>query len=96
MRLKNKNYGGKMSLFENFVYKNGEIVDNSWVKWYHFSVPDEEGAAREKIRRQLRDMGHCMACSSLSGCFFVKSRLPKNRDRVKGCYITTAIVSLLK
>ena len=36
-----RNYGGKMSLFENFVYKNGEIVDNSWVKWHHFGVPDE-------------------------------------------------------
>ena len=66
-------------MFENFVYKNGEIVDNSWVKWYHFSIPDEEGTAREKIRRQLSDMGHCMACSSLSGCFFVKSRLPKKQ-----------------
>ena len=30
-------------MFENFVYKNGEIVDNSWVKWFHFSIPDEEG-----------------------------------------------------
>ena len=66
-------------MFENFVYKNGEIVDNSWVKWFHFSIPDEEGTVREKIRRQLRDMGHCMACSSLSGCFFVKSRLPKKQ-----------------
>ena len=29
-----------MSLFENFVYKDGEIVDNSWVKWFHFGIPD--------------------------------------------------------
>ena len=35
-----------MSLFENFVYKNGEIVDNSWVEWYHSGVPDEEGDER--------------------------------------------------
>ncbi len=35
-----------MSLFENFVYKNGEIVDNSWVKWCHFGVSDKEGERR--------------------------------------------------
>ena len=85
-----------MSLFENFVYKNGEIVDNSWVKWYHFSVPNEEGAAREKIRRQLRDMGHCMACSSLSGCFFVKSRLPKKQGAGKGLLHNDCYCELIK
>ena len=42
-----------MSLFENFVYKNGEIVDNSWVKWFHFSIPDSEGSERESMREFL-------------------------------------------
>ena len=85
-----------MSLFENFVYKNGEIVDNSWVKWYHFDVPDEEGTVREKIRRQLKDMNHCLACTSLSGCYFVKSRLPKKQGVGKGLLHNNCDCNLLK
>ena len=54
-----------MSLFENFVYKNGEIVDNSWVKWYHFSVPDSEGSERESMREFLAMLGHCKPCTVL-------------------------------
>ena len=64
-----------MSLFENFVYKNGEIVDNSWVKWYHFGVPDEEGKKREVVRDRLSMMGHCKSCTVLSGCFFCKEQI---------------------
>lgn len=66
-------------MFENFVYKNGEIVDNSWVKWYHFGVPDSEGSERESMREFLAMLGHCKSCTVLSGCFFVKSRLPKKQ-----------------
>lgn len=36
-----------MGIFSNIVYKDGEIVDNGWIKWMHFGVPDEEGAERE-------------------------------------------------
>ena len=42
-----------MGIFSNIVYKDGEIVDNSWIKWIHFGVPDEEGAERELKRRNF-------------------------------------------
>ena len=45
-----------MSLFENFVYKNGEIVDNSWVKWFHFGIPDEEV---RQIRAENKYSNYC-------------------------------------
>ena len=84
-----------MSLFENFVYKNGEIVDNSWVKWYHFGVPDKEGERRNIIRAKLAELKHCEECTALSGCYFVKSLLPQNKGEGKGllhdschCYLT--------
>ena len=85
-----------MSLFENFVYKNGEIVDNSWVKWFHFSVPDEEGKKREVARNRLSMMGHCKSCSVLSGCFFVKSRLPTKQGGPKGLLHNNCDCELLK
>ena len=87
-----------MSLFENFVYKNGEIVDNNWVKWKHSSVPDDEGEQRNKIRARLAELRHCEECTALSGCYFVKSLLPRKKDDGKGllhknchCYLSNRV-----
>ncbi len=66
-----------MGTFDNFVYKDGEIVDNGWVKWFHWGVPDEEGKKRERKRKNLEKLGHCKECSVLSGCYFVKAKLPQ-------------------
>ena len=85
-----------MSLFENFVYKNGEIVDNSWVKWFHFGVPDEEEEKRKTVRNRLAMLGHCKSCTVLSGCFFVKSRLPKKQGVGDGLLHNNCDCELLK
>ena len=66
-----------MGIFDNVVYENGQIVDKSWVKWFHWGVPDEEGEKRESIRDNLEASGHCKPCTVLSGCYFVRSKLPK-------------------
>jgi len=47
-------------------------------------VPDKEGEEREKIRDRLYDLGHCKECSVLSGCYFVKHKLPKKKAEGKG------------
>ena len=71
-------------IFDNFVYKGGEIIDNNWVKWFHWGVLDEEGKERERKRKNLEKLGHCKECSVLSGCYFVKSRLPKKKAEGDG------------
>ena len=44
-----------MGIFDNFIYKDGDIVDNTWVKWFHWGVPDEEGGERESnVERKRR------------------------------------------
>ena len=73
-----------MGIFDNFVYKDGEIIDDSWVKWFHWGVPDEDGKAREDARVDLGQLGHCKECSVLSGCYFVKSKLPKKKAEGDG------------
>lgn len=73
-----------MGIFDNFFYKDGEIIDNNWVKWFHLGVPDEEGREREKIRNRLDGLGHCKPCTVLSGCYFVKSKLPKKKAEGDG------------
>lgn len=66
-----------MGIFDNVVYENGQIVDKSWVKWLHWGVPDEEGEERNTVRDHLETLGHCKPCTVLSGCYFVRSKLPK-------------------
>ena len=66
-----------MGIFSNIVYKDGEIVDNSWIKWIHFGVPDEEGAERELKRRSLAAALHCLCCTALSGCYFASNNKPE-------------------
>ena len=71
-------------MFRDFIEKDGQIVDNGWVKWYHFAVPDEEGQERNDARSNLETLGHCKECSVLSGCYFVKHKLPKKKAEGKG------------
>ena len=66
-----------MGIFDNFVYKNGEIIDNSWVKWVHWGIPDEEGDERERQRKQLAFFSHCLCCTALSGCYFAANNKPQ-------------------
>ena len=66
-----------MKIFDNFIFKDGNIIDNGWIKWFHWKVPDEEGLERETIRKTLAALGHCKKCTSLSGCYFVKTQLPE-------------------
>ena len=73
-----------MGIFNNFAYKDGEIIDNNWVKWFHWGVPDEEGREREEARKRLKGLGHCSPCTVLSWCYFVKSRLPKKKTEGDG------------
>ena len=30
-----------MSIFENFEIVDNQIVNNKWVEWYHFGIPNE-------------------------------------------------------
>ena len=60
-----------MNVFDRFIEKEGKIVDDSWAKWFHFAVPDEEGEKRKKIKDRLFELGHCKECLALSVCYFV-------------------------
>ncbi len=64
-------------MFDNVVYKAGEVIDNSWIKWFHWDVPDEENGERELIRNVLALLYHCLNCTALSGCYFAFNNKPK-------------------
>lgn len=66
-----------MDIFGDIVYKDGEIIDNSWIKWIHWGVPDEEGEERERQRKQLAFFMHCLSCTALSGCYFATNNKPE-------------------
>lgn len=66
-----------MSVFENFEIVNNEIVENRWIEWYHFGIPNEEGILREMARIAMLIFGHCLICTKLDGCYFVERKMPK-------------------
>lgn len=68
-----------MGIFDNFVYRDGTIIDCNFVKWIHFDVPDKEGKERKTKRDNLELLKHCKPCTALSGCYFEKSNLPKKK-----------------
>lgn len=68
-----------MSIFENFVEIDGKIVDNSWIEWWHISVPNKNDWVRKLIRGILALLQHCMVCTALDGCYFLKWNMPENK-----------------
>ena len=56
--------------------KGGNSKKMSWVKWYHFGVPDEEGEKRKLKQEDLALLSHCKNCTALSGCYFISSNHP--------------------
>ncbi len=67
-----------MGVFDNYIEKNGQIVDNGWIKWFHAGIADEPETLRLCMRIFALIFGHCLNCTALSGCYFVKSQMPKN------------------
>ena len=37
-----------MSIFENFEIVDNQIVNNKWVEWYHFGIPNELGLGKKQ------------------------------------------------
>ena len=86
-------------MFRDFIEKDGQIVDNGWVKWYHFAVPDEEGQERNDARSNLETLGHCKECSVLSGCYFVNYKklnllLLQNLCKIKNFAVKPIVFTL--
>lgn len=68
----------KMGVFDNYKEINGKVVDNSWIEWWHFLVPNKDNLFRKFMRGILSKFGHCLRCTVLDGCYFVKWNMPQN------------------
>ncbi|MBR2468429.1 MAG: hypothetical protein IKB42_05260 [Clostridia bacterium] len=66
-----------MSTFENFEMVDNQIVNNKWIEWNHFGIPNEAGFLRETIRILMLVLGHCLICTKLDGCYFVERKMPE-------------------
>ncbi|MBO5309864.1 MAG: hypothetical protein J6A98_01515 [Clostridia bacterium] len=66
-----------MSVFENLVIENkNQIIDNRWIEWHHALIPTEPEWLRKLVRILLFNLGHCLPCTSLSGCYFALHKMP--------------------
>ncbi len=67
-----------MGVFDNYKEIDGKVVDNTWIEWWHFLVPNKNNWFRKLMRNLLAKFGHCLICTVLDGCYFVKWNMPKN------------------
>ena len=66
-----------MNKFENFTLNSdGYIVNNSWIEWEHFLIPNKPKLLRDVIRSILAFLGHCEKCTALDGCFLMDNNRP--------------------
>lgn len=77
-----------MSIFENFEIVDDSIVNNSWIEWDHYGVPNEDGVLREIIRTLMLVFGHCLVCTKLDGCYFIERNMP-NQPQHNNCDCAT-------
>ena len=66
-----------MSIFENFEMVDNQIVNNKWIEWNHFGIPNELGAWRKVAIISFAVLGHCRICTNLDGCYFVERNMPE-------------------
>ena len=68
-----------MSIFDDLIRigENGEIVNNQWIEWDHFLIPNKPEWLREILRNIMALFGHCMSCSALDGCYLSKRNMPE-------------------
>ena len=81
-----------MGIFDNFEMVDDLIVNNSWIEWNHFGIPNEAGILRETIRTLMLIFGHCLVCTKLDGCYFVERNMP-NQPQHNNCDCTTLTIS---
>ena len=46
-----------MGVFDNFSEIDGKVVDNTWIEWWHFMVPNKNNWFRKLIRGILAKRG---------------------------------------
>ena len=68
-----------MSIFDDLIRigENEEIVNNQWIEWDHFLIPNKPEWLREILRNIMALFDHCMNCSALDGCYLVKRNMPE-------------------
>lgn len=67
-----------MRVFDNFIEVDGQIVNNQWVEWFHFMIPNKPEWFRSFMRNLMAIFKHCLRCSALDGCYFVSWNIPQN------------------
>ena len=67
-----------MSMFDGLVVvdKNGNILQNNWIEWDHYSIPNKPKNTRDILRNLMALFGHCLVCTSIAGCYFVERKMP--------------------
>lgn len=67
-----------MGVFENFTLDDyGNIVNNAWIEWDHFLIPNKPELLRNIMRKLMSFFGHCKKCTALDGCYLLDNNRPE-------------------
>lgn len=67
-----------MGVFDNYKEIDGKVVDNTWIEWVHFNIPNKPETFRFYMQFLMSIFGHCKKCVVLDGCYFIRWNMPKN------------------
>lgn len=54
----------------------GNVINNQWIEWSHFLVPNKPKLLRQFMKKLLMFLGHCVVCTTLDGCYFLDDKKP--------------------
>ena len=64
-------------MFKEFKENDfGEIFVEKWEEWEHFLIPNKPMWLRNIMRNFMAKNYHCLKCTALDGCYFLKSKKP--------------------
>lgn len=68
-----------MNMFDDLIQidKEGNVLYNQWIEWDHFMIPNSLDWLRQILRNLYALLGHCLICTALDGCYFVKRVMPQ-------------------
>lgn len=86
-----------MQILNNLIKidKKGNLLYNEWCEWSHFLVPNKPDWFRQILRNIIAILGHCLLCSAVDGCYFIKNNSPKHPLHIK-CDCTQKVISIIK
>ncbi len=66
-----------MGVFDTFIENDNLIINQQWIEFNHSGIPNYPNNLRWFVRVIAVVFGHCLNCTSVSGCQFLEMKSPE-------------------